>query len=102
MAPAPDESATVTVQVDGWLSGTLAGEQETVVVVFLFVEARLNVPLLPECAASGVYVPVIRAWPTTVGVSVTLHDPLDRVQVVALKVPVLLVVKLTVPVGVTV
>ncbi len=68
MAPAPDESATVTVQVEGWLSGTLAGEQETVVVVFLFVEARLNVPLLPECAASGVYVPVIRAWPTTVGV----------------------------------
>ena len=68
MAPAPDESATVTVQVEGWLSGTLAGEQETVVVVLLFVEARLNVPLLPECAASGVYVPVIRAWPTTVGV----------------------------------
>ena len=68
MAPAPDESATVTVQVEGWLSGTLAGEQETVVVVFLFVEARLNVPLLPECAASGLYVPVIRAWPTTAGV----------------------------------
>jgi len=32
---------------------------------------------------------------------VTLHVPEARVQVVALKVPVLLVVKLTVPVGVT-
>ena len=31
----------------------------------------------------------------------TLHVPEARVQVVALKVPVLLVVKLTVPVGVT-
>jgi len=34
-------------------------------------------------------------------VYVTLHVPEARVQVVALKVPVLLVVKLTVPVGVT-
>jgi hypothetical protein len=43
---------------------------------------------------------VIRAWPTTVGVYVTLQEPEAKVQLVALKVPVLLLVKVTVPVGV--
>jgi hypothetical protein len=47
MSPVPEESATVAVQVDATLSRTLAGEQETVVVVARFVEARVNVPLLP-------------------------------------------------------
>jgi hypothetical protein len=46
-APVPEESATVTVQVDATLSRTLAGEHDTVVVVARFVEARVNVPLLP-------------------------------------------------------
>jgi hypothetical protein len=46
-APVPEESATVTVQVDATLSRTLAGAQDTVVVVARFVEARVNVPLLP-------------------------------------------------------
>jgi hypothetical protein len=41
------------------------------------------------------------AWPTTVGVYVTLQLPETRVHVVLLKVPVELVVKVTVPVGVT-
>ena len=45
--PVPEESATVTVQVDAVLSRTLAGEQLTVVVVARFVEARVKVPLLP-------------------------------------------------------
>ena len=45
--------------------------------------------------------PVINAWPTTVGVYVTLHVPAAKVQLVELKEPVLLVVKLTLPVGVT-
>lgn len=44
--------------------------------------------------------PVINAWPTTVGVYVTLHEPVAREQVVELKVPVLLVVNVTAPVGV--
>jgi len=46
-APAPEESATVTVQVLGVLSRTLAGEQVTVVVVARLVEASVKVPLLP-------------------------------------------------------
>ena len=52
MAPAPDESATVAVQVDATLSNTLAGEHATVVVVARLVEARVNDPLLPECTES--------------------------------------------------
>jgi hypothetical protein len=52
MAPVPDESATVAVQVDATLSRTLAGEHDTVVVVDLLVEASVKVPLLPECTES--------------------------------------------------
>ena len=51
-APVPEESATVTVQVEATLSNTLAGEHETVVVVVLFVEASVKVPLLPEWTES--------------------------------------------------
>jgi hypothetical protein len=51
-APVPEESATVAVQVDATLSRTLAGEHDTVVVVARFVEARVNVPLLPEWTLS--------------------------------------------------
>jgi len=47
IAPVPDESATVAVQVDAWLLLTDAGLQETVVVVDRMVDARVNVPLLP-------------------------------------------------------
>ena len=47
IAPAPEESATVTVQVLGVLSRTLAGEQVTVVVVARLVEASVKAPLLP-------------------------------------------------------
>jgi len=43
---------------------------------------------------------VINACPTTVGVYVTLQVPEARVHDVALNVPVLLVVNVTVPVGV--
>ncbi len=46
-APAPEESATVAVHVDATLSSTLAGEHDTVVVVVRFVDASVNVPLLP-------------------------------------------------------
>jgi len=47
IAPVPEESATVAVQLVATLSRTLAGEHVTVVVVVRFVDARLNVPLLP-------------------------------------------------------
>jgi hypothetical protein len=47
IAPAPDESATVAVQVDATLSNTLAGEHETVVVVVRLVEVTVKLPLLP-------------------------------------------------------
>jgi hypothetical protein len=47
IAPVPDESATVAVQLLATLSRTLEGEQVTVVVVVLRVEATVNVPLLP-------------------------------------------------------
>jgi hypothetical protein len=47
VAPVPDESATVAVQVDATLSRTLAGEHAIVVVLARIVDARVNVPLLP-------------------------------------------------------
>jgi hypothetical protein len=52
IAPAPEESATVAVQVDATLSRTLAGEQETVVVLVRIVDASVNVPLLPVWTVS--------------------------------------------------
>jgi len=63
-------SVTVAVQVVGVLSRTLDGEQLTDVVVLWTVTPTptVNVPLLPVCTLSPVYVPVIRACPTTVGV----------------------------------
>ena len=45
--PVPEESATVAVQLLAVLSGTLDGEQATVVVVVLGLTASVNVPLLP-------------------------------------------------------
>jgi hypothetical protein len=51
IAPVPDESATVAVQVDATLLPTLAGEHATVVVLDLSVDASVNVPLLPLCTA---------------------------------------------------
>jgi hypothetical protein len=47
MAPVPEESATVAVQFVADPVPTVAGEQATVVVLALIVEARVNVPLLP-------------------------------------------------------
>jgi len=47
-APDPELSETVKVQVVGLLFATLVGEQETAVVVALFVDAPVNVPVLPE------------------------------------------------------
>jgi hypothetical protein len=46
-APVPEESAAVAVHVDATLSKTLAGEQDTVVVLARIVDASVNVPLLP-------------------------------------------------------
>jgi len=46
--PDPELSETVTVQVVGLLFATLVGEQETAVVVALFVDAPVNVPVLLE------------------------------------------------------
>jgi hypothetical protein len=47
IAPVPDESETVAVQLVAEFVLTLAGEHATVVVVDLIVEASVNVPLLP-------------------------------------------------------
>ena len=52
IAPVPDESATVAVQLVAVLSRTLAGLHTTVVVVLRLVEARVKLPLLPECTLS--------------------------------------------------
>jgi len=51
-APAPEVSATVTVQVLGVLSRTLAGEHETVAAESLIVEAIVKLPLLAEWVPS--------------------------------------------------
>jgi len=47
IAPVPDESATVTVQVDATPVFTEPGLHDTVVVEALIVEASVKVPLLP-------------------------------------------------------
>ena len=47
-APAPEASATVTMQVVADPVFTEAGEQVTAVVVARLVEARVNEPLLPR------------------------------------------------------
>jgi hypothetical protein len=67
-APAPEESATVAVQVVATPVLTDEGLHTTVVVVDLMVDASVNVPLLPVWTLSPLYVPVMSAWPTTVGV----------------------------------
>jgi len=46
IAPVPEASATVAVQLVAVLSGTLAGEQDTVVVVVLGFTASVNVAIL--------------------------------------------------------
>jgi len=45
-APAPEESATVAVQLVAVLSRTLVGEHATVVVLARLVEASVKVPTL--------------------------------------------------------
>ena len=47
IAPVPDASATVTVQVVAAPVFTEAGEQETLVAENLMVDASVKVPLLP-------------------------------------------------------
>ena len=47
IAPAPDESATVTVHVVAVPVPTVAGEHATVVVLVRIVDATVNVPLEP-------------------------------------------------------
>jgi hypothetical protein len=47
IAPVPEESATVAVQLEAWFELTLVGEHDTVVVVDLMVDATVKVPLLP-------------------------------------------------------
>jgi hypothetical protein len=47
IAPVPEESATVAVQVEGEPVPTVVGEHATVVVLDLIVEASVNVPTLP-------------------------------------------------------
>ena len=47
VAPVPEESATVAVQLEAVLSRTLAGLHTTVVVLLRLVEASVNEPLLP-------------------------------------------------------
>jgi hypothetical protein len=102
--PAP-VSVTVAVHVVDWPTATVAGTHPTVVLVGRCTTAVTTVlPELPACVVSPPYVAVIVCGPAALGVYVTEQlalGPLpDSVQLVALKVPVPLVVKLTVPVGV--
>ena len=53
VAPEPEVSLTVTVQVEAWLSGTLAGEQVTDVELVLTVIVNVTVAELD----SGLLVP---------------------------------------------
>ena len=69
IAPVPEVSATVAVQLVGVPVLTDEGEQVTVVVVALIVDVTVNAALvLPVCTLSPPYAPVIPWGPTTVGV----------------------------------
>src|SRR5207245_1754469 len=98
------ELGVQTTEGDGVLriTATVEGEQSTLrVTVFLVTVTLAVLGPLPEWAVSPPYVPLI-VWvpvPMTVGVYVTEHLPALRVHVVLLKVPVPLLVKVTVPVG---
>ena len=61
IAPAPEESATVAVQVVDTPVLTEEGLHATVVVVARLVDATVKLPLLPVWTLSPLYVPVIRA-----------------------------------------
>ena len=69
MAPVPEASLTVAVQLVGVLSRTLAGVQDTVVVEALIVDVTVKAALvLPVWTVLPPYAPVIPWCPTTVGV----------------------------------
>lgn len=61
IAPVPEESATVAVQVVDAPVLTGEGLHATVVVVARLVDATVKLPLLTVWALSPLYVPVIRA-----------------------------------------
>jgi hypothetical protein len=61
IAPVPDASATVAVQLVGLLVLTDAGLHDTVVLLALIVEASVKDPLLPVWTESPPYVPVMSA-----------------------------------------
>jgi hypothetical protein len=106
-----DVSVTVAVQLLALLMVTEFGEHATEVVVVCGgagMTASVKVPWLVAWDESPPYEPVIRWWPMTVGVydmvqlAVPALVPAVRLQLptVGEKVPVLLVAKVTVPVGV--
>jgi hypothetical protein len=61
IAPVPEESETVTVQVVACPVLTPAGAHATLVPEVLLVEARVKVPLLPLCTLSPPKLPVMSA-----------------------------------------
>ncbi len=101
-APAADESVTVTVQVEPWLT-TTGVVQETVVVVVRRLTTMLAVPLLPVWFASPANVAVTAAVPAVdaVNVEVQVADAVVPARVQVVNEPVTPVsVRVTVPVGV--
>ena len=102
-APAADESVTVTVQVEPWLT-TTGVVQETVVVVVRRLTTTLAVPLLPVWFASPAKVAVTAAVPAVEAVKVEVHvaDAVVPARVQVVNEPVTPVwLSDTVPVGVT-
>ena len=98
-------SVTVAVQVVETPTLTGFGAQPTVVVVLLLGgSATTVVPLLVACVSSPPYEAVMTCPSSAFEVYVTVHEDEDppplSVHVDALKVPLLLVVKPTLPVGV--
>ncbi len=93
-------SATMTLQLVATL--VVAGEvHDTVAVVVRRLTVIAADLLLVPCDASPPYDPVIVATPVAEPVKLTLHDPIDREQLVGPKVPAEpVLVNATVPVGV--
>jgi len=102
IAPGPDASLTVAAQVVDVPIWTVLGEQFTAVLLARWPAVTEVVPLLPVWTLSPPYAAVMVCVPIVVGVKVTEHWPLAfTVQLVAgVKVPVPLLAKVTVPVGV--
>jgi len=91
-------SATVAVQVVGWLTRTLAGVQATDTVGIRRLVARLVLPELTECVVSPLYMAATAMVPDATGIRLIEQAAAEELMLARLQTPP--GVNDTVPVGV--